>query len=516
MNATTVTKTWLIRLATLTFAVLVIHPKPGHAQQTSAAVTVAQGPTLSLSMQQAITMALETNLGLKSERLNVDVAAQDIVAARSAFLPILQSNWSRQTVESPSFKLADGTTVVPSSATMRANGTLGQALPWFGSNYSVSWSGQRLSSAGSNQTYNPLINSSLVLQFVQPLWRDFRIDPARGGLERTQRLHAIADIDLQQRIVATEANVKLAYLSLVAAIEGRKVAQKNMDVAEESLRNTRARVAVGQAPQIDISTTEASVESNRDQLLQAEARIQTQEDLVRSLVLDEARPDFWQLHIEPTDTIQLQPREIDEETAIKSALADRLDLIALKRSREITDLNLDLSHNATKPSVDFNLTYSASGTGGRQIALDGITNIGIGSILGDAFGGSYPSWTTAVSFSYPLGRSAAQAAVATTELTQKQQDLAIRQLELEIVRDVREAARSVRTSQQRVQATTAARLAAEKQLDAEERKNAVGLTDTFSLQQKQQVLAGALSAELNAMISYNTALITFQRVQKIR
>lgn len=517
MRATTVTRTWLIRLTTLTFAVLVINPKPGHAQQPAAAASTVQGPTVALSMEQAVTMALETNLGLKSEKLNLDVAAQNIVAARSAFLPILQSNLSRQTTESPSFQLADGTRVVPSSASVRANGTVSQALPWFGSNYAVSWSGQRIKSeGGSGGSYNPLINSAFVVQFAQPLWRDFRIDPARAGLERTERLRSIADVDLQQRIVATEANVKLAYLSLVAAIEGRKVAQKNMDVAEDSLRNTRARVAVGQAPQIDISTTEASVESNRDQLLQAEARIQTQEDLVRSLILDQARPDYWTLHLEPTDAIQLQPREIDEPAAIKTALADRLDLIVLKRSREITDLNLDLSRNSTKPSVDFNLTYSASGTGGRQLSADGITNIGFGSILGDAFGGAYPSWTAALAFAYPLGRSAAQAAVATGELTQKQQDLAIRQLELEIVRDVREAARSVRTSQQRVQATMAARVAAEKQLDAEERKNAVGLTDTFSLQQKQQVLAGALSAELNAMISYNNSLITFDRVQKIR
>src|SRR5262245_514369 len=251
MSATTMTKNWLIRLTTLTFAVLVINPKPGHAQQapppahTAATVSVTQGPTLALSMEQAVTMALETNLGLKSERLNVDVAAQNIVAARSAFLPILGSTLSRQTTESPSFTLADGTRVVPSSATMRANGTLNQALPWFGSNYAVTWSGQRITSeGGSGGSYNPLINSAFVVQFAQPLWRDFRIDPARAGLERTERLRAIADVDLQQRIVATEANVKLAYLSLVAAIEARKVAQKNMDVAEDSLRNTRARVAV--------------------------------------------------------------------------------------------------------------------------------------------------------------------------------------------------------------------------------------------------------------------------------
>ena len=74
----------------------------------------------------------------------------------------------------------------------------------------------------------------------------------------------------------------------------------------------------------------------------------------------------------------------------------------------------------------------------------------------------------------------------------------------------------MRTTWQRVQATQAARQASERQLDAEQRKFEVGLTDTFTLQSRQRDFASARINELNAIIAYNRSLIELERVQKIR
>jgi outer membrane protein TolC len=487
----------------------------GATTSTSAAAS-APGQILALSMEQAVTMALETSLGLKSERLSVDIASQSIVSARAAFLPFVSSGFSRNTAQSAAQQLPDGTSVVPSRSSVSANGALSQNLAWYGGRYSLQWSGNRSSSAGSGSTFNPALGSTFAVSFAQPLWQDFSIDQNRAGLQRSERLRVIADLDLQQRVVATEATVRGAYLGLIAAIEGRKVAQQNMDVAEQSLRNSRARVAVGQSPQIDIITTEASVETFRDSLLQADANIGTREDMLRSLILDPARTDYWEVHLSPTDTIEVTPREIDEPAAIRAALANRLDMVSLKRSMEITDLNLSVAQNATRPSLDLNVNYAASGSGGTQL-LNGAASVrGFGTVLGDAFGGAYPSWTFGATFGYPLGRSSAQASLAQGQIQKQQQQLQLRQLELDIVGDVRDAARSVRSSLQRVQATRAALAANVRQLDAEERRLAVGLTDTFAVQQRQLSLATARISELNAMIAYNNALIQFDRVQKVR
>ena len=51
--------------------------------------------TLQLSMTQAVTMALETNLGLKADRLDVGIAAENVAGARAAFRPLPCARRSR-------------------------------------------------------------------------------------------------------------------------------------------------------------------------------------------------------------------------------------------------------------------------------------------------------------------------------------------------------------------------------------------------------------------------------------
>ncbi len=52
-------------------------------------------------------------------------------------------------------------------------------------------------------------------------------------------------------------------------------------------------------------------------------------------------------------------------------------------------------------------------------------------------------------------------------------------------------------------------------MQAEEKRLAVGLSDTFRLFQAQRDLTTQLNSELNAIIAYNRALINFEAVQTV-
>ena len=481
----------------------------------------AQGPSLPLTMNQAVAMALEANLGLKAERLNVDIAAHSVAIAKSAFLPTVESSAGRRSAKSVPFDFTEGSSDITSTG-LSVSGTVRQSLPWYGGGYSLNWSGSRSAQNGGITSFNPRLGSTLQLSFSQPLLRGFKLDGERVGLENAERRRAITDIQLEQRIVATETAVRFAYLNLLAAIEGRKVNEQNLNIAQQSLNQSRARVEVGQSPQIEIIQSEAQVASMRERLIFAEAQIATAEDNLRSLILEPSRPDYWQVQLVPTETIQLTPRDIDLNAVIATALANRLDLAVERRSLEITNLNLDLGRNNLLPAVAFNASYLAQGTGGTQFQFGSgfppeiisQTQRSFGSALGDTFGGAYPTWSVGVSVSYPIGRSAAEASYAQAQVLKRQQEIGIQELQLFIVGQVRDAVRRVQNSFQRVQAAQAARQASQQQLEAEERKFSVGLSTTLELQVRQRDLAGARITELDAMIAYNQALINLDRVQK--
>lgn len=484
---------------------------------------VAQGTGLPITMAQAVAMALDANLDLKAEKLNLDVAAHTVAIARSAFLPQVTAGLNRQSQKSQPTDFTQGSSD-SASKFLGASGTVTQELPWYGANYAATWSGSRTSLEGGFPAFNPNLGSRIRFDFSQPLLRGFKLDNARVNLQTAERRRAITDIALQQRIVFTEAAVKFAYLNLVAAIEGKKVAEQNLGIVEQSLAQSKSRVAVGQSPEIEIIQFQAQVARERESVIRADAQIATAEDNLRTLILDPSRPDFWLVRLTPTDQIQLAPKDVNLDEAIKTALANRLDLVVEQRLMEITNLNIDLNKNSTLPGIDVNASYTAVGTAGTQFEFGqgfpppviSTTRRSYGSALSDTFGGAYPTWSVGVSVSYPIGRTATQAAYAQAQVLKRQQEIGIEQLRLQIVQQVREAVRLVQNSFQRVQAAQAAREASQQQLAAEERRNSVGLSTTLELQVRQRDLAAARTVELGAMIDYNRALIQLERVQRIQ
>ena len=496
-------------------------PPPPAPAQTPA----PQGPTLRLSMNDAVTMAMETSLGLQATRMNLDVAAQNIIGARASFLPQISSSFNNSTRKATPSDFTQGTVDI-TSRNISFQGRSQQLLPWFGSGYSVSWNGNRSSSVGGFPTFAPGLGSSISVNFTQPLWRGFLIDGTRAAIQTSERQRVITDIQVQQQVVAVDAGVRNAYLQLLSALENLKVADQNRSLAEESLRGARARVNVGQAPPIDVVQAEAQVAGMEDAVITAQAAILTAEDVLRSLILDPNRPDYWQLHIEPTDSIpdEVADRPVDVDAAIRNALQNRLDLQADRRALEISDLNIRVARNATKPSVDLSVGYSASGTGGTRIQYgEGFPPVEVdrstksfGSTVAETFSGAYPSWNLGVSVQYPIGRTATEASLARAQIARRQQDLQLRQLELDVVREVRQAARDVDTAKQRVRATQRALDLAQQQLDAENRKFEVGISTPFERQSRESQLAQARVNHAAARIAYSRALIRFDTVQKTR
>ncbi len=483
--------------------------------------TADNRPTLELSMDAAVQMALDANLGLASDRLSVDGADDAVASARASFLPQFSTSLSRSSSRSVPGDFTQGSADITSQGVVFGT-TFSQQLPTFGTRYDASWNNNRNSQAGGNPLFNPSLRSSFSINLTQPLWRGLRTDQSRTALDVSRRRRSIVDVQLQQQIVRLERTVRNAYLDLMSAIEGLHVAQQNMDIRQRSLDDARARVAVGAAAPIEVISAEADVASNQEQVLVAEAEISTREDALRTLILDPDRPDYWDVKIVPSDTIQATPRTIDVDAAVKAALANRLDLEVSQRELAIDDLNLKVSSDATRPGVDLRASYATVGTGGTRFTYgDGFpppvvsrNDKGFGSVLGDTFGAAYPQWSVGLNVSYPIGRSAADANYAQQVVTRRQDQLALRALQLQIVQQVRNAARQVENTYQRVLTTQAALSASERQLEAEQRRFAAGLSTTLELQVRQGQLATARTAELNAMIVYNRAIIDFERVQK--
>ena len=371
------------------------------------------------------------------------------------------------------------------------------------------------------------MNTSLTATYTQPLLRNFRIDGTRQQLLVSQKNKEIADTQLEQSIAITVRNVRNAYYDLMGAIANLAVQRQSLELAQQSLKDNRARVEIGTMAPLDIVQAEAEVATREEAVIIAEAAIERLQDTVRALIYNPSSPDFWTARIEPIDTVTFVPTEVDMEAAVKNALSQRTDLQVARRNVEINDVNVRYFNNQSLPDVTASVNYNARAVGGLQVerARDPITGFPTGEIvnsveqsyfstLGSAFGGDFPGWNVQLNMSYPIGQSAAEANLARSRLQNTQLQRQLQSLELQIATQVREAARNVQTNAKRVDATRASRALAEKRLEAEEKRFQAGLTSSFFVLQAQRDLNVARNSELLALVEYAKSVVNYTAVQQ--
>ena len=254
------------------------------------AVQPAAIPTRRLSVDEAVTLALENNLGIRSERYGPRIQDMVVADARSVWLPNLSLDMLRDNAVTPSGTFLDGVDTQVVDKLFSNVFTVNQQVPWAGGSYTAAWEGTRRTTTSFFSSFNPALGSNLRLSYTQPLLRNFAIDAGRQQVTVATTNREIADLGLRQAIASTERSVRNAYWDLVYAIAFLDVQRQSLELAEESLRNNRRRVEVGTMAPIDIVEAEAEVARNQEAVILADAQLARAEDLLRTLVLDPAAP----------------------------------------------------------------------------------------------------------------------------------------------------------------------------------------------------------------------------------
>src|SRR5262249_47779201 len=144
----------------------------------------------------------------------------------------------------------------------------------------------------------------------------------------------------------------------------------------------------------------------------------------------------------------------------RNALDKRADLRGAKNSLEQSDINVRYYSNQIKPDVNAQATFNSTFTGGTQLAnvnfadlsatRNVVANNGFGTVLGNVLSSQYPTWTFALQVGYPLGANTAHANLARVKLEYEQAQQQMKNMQMQVVTQVRLAARNVQTNQQRV------------------------------------------------------------------
>jgi outer membrane protein TolC len=504
---------WTIRAAAVTAATILI--------STTAAAQDERRQTLELTLAGAVQRAVERNPDLAIVRLETDVEAARVGEARGAYAPVFSTVFGRSRNVTPPTNLFTGDTGVDVKDWFSTTGVR-QRMPWGAGTWSISWDAARTTTNSLISSVDPNLQSGIEVAFSQPLLRDRTIDASRQQIIIARRNHDNSELRLREAAVQTVAAVKRAYWAFKATLANVGVQQRSLDLAQELARQNKIRADAGQIPPLDLVQAEVEVAQRRENLIQARTTAEDAEDRLRKLIMDPADLSFWALRLEPVD----EPVDLsalpDTDAAVAKALEGRFDLARAAHDLENAKTNVDFLGNQRLPDVRLEASYRGSGLGGTEFLRTGVfpgivtgtRDRGFGDALGQAFTPDYPTWSVGVTVSYALGHSYEEASHARAEVERRQAAQRIASLRLDAAEAVRQAARQVRSTAERVEAARAGATLAEQRHADEQRRYEVGLSTTFLVTQAQRDLLQAQVNLLQATLDQQSAVVSFEAVQQ--
>ncbi len=362
------------------------------------------GPKVDLTADEAVARALERNVTLAQQRLTPQTFDYSLAATRAFYRPNLNSTASSSSATQLGRLTTDGGDKTNQDTNVW-NAGITQNVPFYGGNYNVNWTNNRVESTLNTATYNPAYTANFQATYTQPLLGNRKIDNNRTTLLTTAIQQDVAELDLQATTASTVAQVRNAYYELVFAILNLENQRASLDLSSKLVQDNRARVEIGTMAPIDIVQAQAEEATRRQNLVNAEATLQNTELNLKRLIVSGTDDPLWTATLNATDRPAPGSEAIDLEGAVRNALANRTDMLTAKKNIDTANITLRSLNNQSMPVLNLQGIYRLDGRGGQPTS-----GIVPPSSWWDALGGlgkvDAPTWTVQLQFNYPIGQSA--------------------------------------------------------------------------------------------------------------
>jgi outer membrane protein len=355
-----------------------------------------QDGKLNLSLEDAISLALENNLDIRVQRFVPWLAQANLLrteaggasfgtgssapvllgsAPAGGFDPVLTSTISVLDENFPEPNpFTSGIGTGSSSSGLSAltqhqesyNFGYGETFHT-GTSFQLSWSNSRVSSNAAN-FFNPYVQSQLSVGVSQPLLAGFGFLPNTRFIIEAKHTIKADDAQFTTVVITDITAVQNAYWELVFARENVKVEETTVATDKQLYENNKKQLEIGTMAPLDVLTAESQLASDQQALVQAQTvKLQDETTLLNDITKNPLDPSLKDVEIIPTTS--LSTPEIVEgmpiETAMQEAWAKRPELKQVLENLEIDKIEVKVAKNGLLPSLTATANYTATGLGGN-------------------------------------------------------------------------------------------------------------------------------------------------------
>ena len=507
---------------------------------------------LSISLQDAVDLALQNNLAIVIQRYTPWIAEANILRTLSGGAPssgtvnalgsIPALNFDPQVTST--FSMDQRTILVNNGLTAgtgTGTGTLAQLNTHStvgdiaytqgfhtGTSFSATFNNVRGSSSSANSFFSPFVQSNFIFVASQQLLNGFGLLANEHFIRIAKVNKSIADQTLVQQVITSITAVGNAYWELVFARGNVEVAREEIALAEKTYSDNKKQVDVGTLAPLEIVQAEAQLATANQALIVAQTTVlQDQLTLLNLISKDPNSPVLRTVEIIPTDTADVAPPEVEKiplEDLIKEATTKRPDVLQSGLQIKGDDINVRATKNALLPVLTLSGEYATEGLAGNSKPFT-CTPVppettctpppqiftGLGTALNQAFTGAYPEYNAQISLTIPIRNRAAQANNVIATLNERSNEANYHQVVNNAAIDVHNAQITLEQARITLAAAIKTRDLDQQTLAAEQKKYQVGASTLFNIVSDQNTLAAAESAEVRARVNLVEGKVNFDR-----
>lgn len=283
------------------------------------------------TLRNCIDYALEHNITIRRNRINVESTQEDVKTAKADFLPSLSGNISQRIVNRPNS--ASGTII----------------------------SGDNITTSESKTSYNGSYG-------IDANWTVYNGSKRVNTLKQQQLNSRIAELTVDESENSIEENITQLYVQILYSAEAVKVNESTLEVSRKEFERGQELFNAGSIASSDLAQLEAQVSNDNYQLVTSQTTLQNYKlQLKQLLELDgDFEMDLFLPQLDDSSVLIPLPTKDD---VYQTALNLRPEIESSKLNIEASDMNIKISRAGYIPSLSLSAGIGTTNANGNDFSF---------------------------------------------------------------------------------------------------------------------------------------------------
>jgi outer membrane protein TolC len=404
--------------------------------------------------------------------------------------------------------------------TIEALAGYSQAFP-LGTGLQVNYEGQRFANNSPYQIVNPTLYSNFQLVLTQQLLAGFGLATNERYMHIARKNLQITDLAFRAQVIATITQVENIYWDLVNAYEDEQVKARSLSFAQQTFEVDQKQLSLNAIPAMQVTKDESDVAASEGDLTVSRANLRLNELLIKNAITKSDDPLIAAMPVVPLD-LNGAPnpnasKSIDD--LIAESEKNRPDVTQDEIAMEVAKMSLASIRSALLPTLNVYGFYAGAGIAGTKnpncdLGPDQCNSDlppGFGGMLENTFNYSSPEYRFGMNLQINLRNRVAKADQFRAVLEYRQKQITFEEQKKSIRFDVRNSQFALQQAQARVDAAQKANDLAQRTFDITKEEQKLGAKSSYDTLVAQHQLAITESALVAAKTSYEKAKVDIDR-----